>query len=684
MAKKSKADTETKKREDDLNRWKARLEVAIAYQKKHGDQPTGTSSRWTANIKAMAGDFNSKEEIGEDALDVNITFSTQETFLSPLWINDPYIVIRPTCAQGERSDGSKYDNVKRAKITEIELNYWMRELGARHIMRKMILSADATNCGYCLTGYITKKNQVQNDDGDFTEAIPTIRYRKPFLRFIGPRNVLVPPGKEDLEGCEWFAIKWCLPLQDVKDRWPGTTEDLKADLAIHDDRKAGGSANLAEWLQTDDAKLVDIYEIWDKRKRRVLHIVQGHPKELNGGDGETWPYDLEGFPTIRLAPVEITEEYYGTPRMSFSLPQQKELNAARTATMRRENQVKENVFVNGDVSEDQMNVYKNAPDGAMVKMDLGEGGFKENFLTVQSLNPRLSGYQAGEVAKGDYFLTTGLGYQSRGSGDPNVESATASANVEKWQIVRQTNLGDRVRTAYLEMAKKLWMILKQFPDEKRDRMIGGSYGEPVQQVRYTLEELHGEFAWSMDLSSMLADDPQTRVANALGLYNLLRQDPKVKPEALIYDVLTAMGKHNVESYLMTLRTPDQEWQEMLQGLPVEPKEQDDHASHLANHEVRAAQAEAMLDQMAQQGLDLDPMFDKLRFALGLLVAHVNATMRLLQMVSGPNESAGSPVAENSLRSSQKAASGAETQAEMKGQAMKPAGGKSPAGVPMRR
>ena len=52
------------KPEDQVKLWQNRVELGKRYQAKYGD----VDGRWTKNINALAGDFNSAAEIGPDAV----------------------------------------------------------------------------------------------------------------------------------------------------------------------------------------------------------------------------------------------------------------------------------------------------------------------------------------------------------------------------------------------------------------------------------------------------------------------------------------------------------------------------------------------------------------------------------------------------------------------------------------
>ena len=166
------------KPEEQCKLWQCRVELGRRYQDKYGD----VDGRWTKNIKALAGDFDSANEIGEGAVDVHMVRSTVKTALPPLWITEPRIMVKPTT---EKFKGM--DNIQRAENTEVEINYWLRELLVRRVVRKCIIDAHATNHGYAYLGYIKDKSDLEVD-GEVQENVPTIRHRQPFVKRISPKR----------------------------------------------------------------------------------------------------------------------------------------------------------------------------------------------------------------------------------------------------------------------------------------------------------------------------------------------------------------------------------------------------------------------------------------------------------------------------------------------------------------
>lgn len=645
----------------DLVKWKTMIRLAENYQKKKGNFPSGTGlteGRWDVNIKALDGDFNSYMELGPEAIDVNVTHATIQTLLSPLWTTLPYITVRPTTEKYEDGD-QVVDNVLRAELTEYEINYWMRELNVNRVVKKSILDCAATNCGYVYIGYVADKSEIENSEGEATENEPQIRLKSPFVKRISPKKILIPAGYYEIEECPWVAIGFLKPCRDVKDKYD--VKELKGDvmgMSDEDIKAMDLTPEMGEYLRDEDSGYVMLWQIWDKREHKLISLTMNHDDAL---DCEDWPYDLEGFPLSKLRFTWTPDQQFGMPMMTAWIAQQKELNGARTTTGKREARTKSGYFVL-NAPEGLIDEYKKAPDGFIIDVKVDTDDIRKVMQPDVGLPPAVSAYNYGATQISDLFMISGLGQQQRGAGDPNIDSATASALVDKWAMIRQTDMGDSVRTHYLEIAKKIWMLLKQFPNTKRDMLVMGRKGS-LQRVSYTLAELKGEFAFTMDLSAMYSEDPVTKQRNAMARYNLMRADPLVRGERLVSDVLASGNIFNLQSYMTTLKSPDEEFTGMLQGLPVQANELDDHMGHVTEHDKQADQLEQLINT-TQEG---SPENTKARTAMNLLIAHVNDHARIMAMFDSKNaKKAGEPVAENMMREQTAAPGAGETQAEMSG------------------
>jgi len=645
---------------EEYKKWNGRVELAKVWRNKIAN-PDNT---WDTFVKAVAGDFNTKQELGPEGIDVNYIHGTLETALPPLYTSEPYVTVQPQVARIEVG-GQSIDNIERGRYTEAEVNYWLQELEVRTgVIKPCVIDLETTNHAYAYVGFIEDEPQkgAPSDENPELENRPLVRPMQPFCIRLSPKQVIVPHGtRNNLEDAPWLAIGWVLPVQKVRDRYGDQEvegmQSLRSDLK--DMPAAKDSSVIRDYIDSNDLELVQIWQIWDKEEKKLYTIAEGHDRFLDKGD---WPYEVEGFPVVHASSNLVPDEYWGSPPMSFYYPQQKELNAARTAARIRSNRTKSTVFVEKDLAEEIQTAYSRGKDGAVIPVEVGdEGDIRRKVMHDPGLPEHAQAYGYGAIQQQDLLFITGLGTRAGGSGDPNVDTATESANTEKWALVRATNRGDIIRSLYLGITKKLWMVLKQFPDVVRDRLVVGPGKEGYSRLVYSLAELEGQFSFTFDLGTLIADNPQARQQQALANYNLFRADPMADPTQLLLDVFRSQGKRNVEAYLAKLRGPDEELELWLQGLPTEADEADDHAHHQEAHSTQIKALEQQLDQVDPESQD----GEKIRMAMMLGLTHLNHHGKIL--IEQQGEQGLGAVNPNMARSTIAQAGGAETAAELSGQ-----------------
>lgn len=643
--------------EEQHDMWQGRLELASRFMQKFGD----TDDRWTDNIRAMAGDYGSRVELGEEAVDVHTIRANVKNTLPPLYITEPHVTVKPTVKKFKGAD-----NILRAEAVEVELNYWIRHLKMRLQVKKVVHDGEATNVGYIYVGY------VQDEKDAHFDWDPLVTPGSPVIKRISPRQVLLPPGYEEPEQCPWIGLEWRRPKKAVIEKF-GLTDEQADRLPTEDyeeEMKGSVADQFRPYFDTDDAKLVRVTNIWDKESKKVYVVVPKFDDFLD--DPKDWPIEVGGFPIERYSPEYVPDEMFATPPLSFLMTQAKELNAARTAMSVRHNRSKATIFTQG-VSEDARSRFADARDGEMI--DIGdsesEGPIQSKIFTDKGLPIDEAGLVYESRIQED-IQEQSVGSGRRGNAKEGV-SATAEANVEKGIQVRESDRSDNVKLLYLGVARKLWMILQQFPNKKRTRLIDGPMAGEFTEIEITREEMKGEFDFTMDLGAALADNPQVRETRATIRYNLLRGDPLVDANQLVIDLLRAQQVNRPEDYLLLLREPKEEHQLMMQMLPVEAHERDDHESHIQEHSVNLQMLDDALIQMSQNPNPEVPGDSMRNSAMGrklsafqiLLLAHVQDHIRLIQKITG--QEPGKPVSENMLRNDMRSGAGSETGAELLGQ-----------------
>lgn len=642
---------------DELRMWNGRVELARRYQDQHGNISEASGGRrWDNNRRALAGDFNSLAELGPEAIDVNLVRPTLKLSLSPLTLTDPHISVNPRVEKFKDAN-----NIIRAEKTEVELNYWMRELQVKKQVRKVTIDGELSNAGYLYMGITEKKGDAFDSGGTRRENNPNVKHKLPFVQRISPKRVLVPVGYWDLEECPWVDIMFLQPLRHVQAKYG---EERTKDIPTLSVSEIGGSASrmssdFTSYLETHDSHLVEIHNIWDKESKKVYVMVKDHKQFLE--DPKAWPVDVEGFPLIHYRPEEIADDYYGTPPMTYAMPQQKELNAARTKLRKRFNRSKNTVFVGAGLPAEARESYKAGEDGELIPVET-DTPLNQVVFVEPGLPPDSQALVYAQAVQQDYLTQTGHSNEQRGGGDPNIDSATASANVQRNVEIRNSARGEVVREVYVTLARKLWMLLQKNFGADRVRMVAGPLQEQFRAITITKDDLHGEFDFNMDMSAAANDIPSTRQAKAALNYKMLRNDPLINPQWLIFEWLKSQNVLNPQQAILSLRSPEEEMQLFMQGLPVEAHERDNHQEHMAAH---AQQMDPLAEAIENPQSEEQQL--KAQFTMALAVAHAQDHARKLQAIVGTeSKPQGNPVDTNSARADVAAQSGNETEAELGG------------------
>lgn len=642
--------------------WQGRVKAARRFQERIGNPPCGANnvSRWEQNIKALAGDFNTPQELGPEGIDVNMVRASAKTKLPPLTLVRPKISVNPTVARYKDQN-----NVRNAEKVSTELNYWFRELKIRREVRKAIIDAQSTNCGYIYLGMTDKKADAYDAADNRREWVPEVKFKQPFVRRIAPHNVLVPEGYWDLEECPWVDIIFRKPLKQVAAKFGIDPDDIPTTERFDDGREVSDTM-LKTYMDTEDAKYVEVHNVWCKETKKVYIFVLDMEDYLE--EPAKWPVEVEGFPLEHYRPEDISDQYYGTPPTTYIMPQQKELNAARTSLRKRFNKSKSVVFASASIGPEVKENYRKAQDGEMIDTGTDED-IRKHLYIDPGLPMDAHSLAYAQVAKADLIEGDGLSAEQRGAGDQNVDSATASANIQRNSNIRSADQADAVRTLYLNIARKLWMMIARGPEVSVVRRVEGPIEGAFAEMRYSTKELQGEYQFEMDFSAKIPDTDVEKIQKAMLRYKLFRMDPLVDPKQLVLDVYISQGELNPEQKLTFLRSPDEEHKMFMTGLPVEAHERDDHQGHAKDHNQFVSQVDQALEQ-AQEGT---PEHGKLQVAQILAVTHLQDHVRKLKELAGPGAKTQAPNGrqENSVRQGMAQLGSQETEAELNGNPMGP-------------
>lgn len=287
--------------------------------------------RWTK----YQNDFSGRQRRTSEGIVINVTWALIENLVSQLLQKHPRVTCLPQRPEDYRSARAR--------------QHWLNN----NIVR-MRLFDEALACLYdtCIfgIGYLkvgltveakppvplsTPRNPeapaniaTQSGSERATEGEPDLLYQRfsPWVQRVDPSTIYVAPGCTRLDQSPYVIHKLYLPLQELKRRPEYQHRDaVRASVRYGPDGSIFAPSN--ESLE-DDRDYVELYEIWDRVRQRVVTIS---PTLRDAALRDIpWPYrGLQDFPVKALVLNPIPREYYGYSMVDLISDHQEELNVLR-------------------------------------------------------------------------------------------------------------------------------------------------------------------------------------------------------------------------------------------------------------------------------------------------------------------------------------------------------------------
>jgi len=241
----------------------------------------------------------------------NFVFSWAKTEVASLYSRDPHVEVNPT----------KNATVEQAKLRELLISDFIRRKKSKREIKRMLLDGKLIGHGWLKVGYNADFDTMVDRDGNQLQTIINedyFMYRIPWHHVtFNPDSINVPYD------CRWMAHEFWIPIEDLKKKkgWRHVEQMEKnaaplrrsvGDRERYKDRKDLSNSLTPDSLNYyDDAKMVQVYEIWDIKNKEVKYMSPGVSGYVFN---KPWPYRImKGFPFSYFCPNPINDEPYGIP-----------------------------------------------------------------------------------------------------------------------------------------------------------------------------------------------------------------------------------------------------------------------------------------------------------------------------------------------------------------------------------
>jgi hypothetical protein len=496
---KSKAKDQTGSTERDLvHKWQERISISKRdmedWSKKSGANRFCEEYEGNYNIS-----FNSQRYGKIRIPPINEVFSYVQSDIASTYSRDPYITVN-----------AKAGTVKGAALWELWLNYQWRELKIKEEMELEILDKDLVGYGFHKVGHAVQSVGTDEQMKIVNESLYSRRlsWRDVFWN-LGSRR---PPVD-----CMWMAQRIVKPLEEIKRRYPAA-QNLPGTAYPEIDKDQYKSL-----MYKDDIKFGVLYEIWDAESKQIIMTADGlQDKFLE--PARPWPDYLDEFPFLMYWDYAIP----GKSRpMSAIAPWEDQILEKMILMAQAVNHAKrwnrQLLVMQGAIDGNSLDKFERGDDGAVIEVT-GTG----------DLNAKARFMDFGPLPTDFYLLMDRISaIENETNGQPGFDRGgvqkTNTRTIGELTLIKEGAKGrtnrkiDRLETHLENVARHMMAHMKaNFDGEKVIKItgwapqdlvaaLGDRFDPKTGNVKFTAEDIEGEYDADVKAGSTLPLDKQTRL-----------------------------------------------------------------------------------------------------------------------------------------------------------------------------
>lgn len=514
---------------DDLKDWQERLNAGLNYL-----ELDGRVTKWGRNRDY----YNNKYPDG--VISVNLVFSIGRALVPNLYFKMPTIVNKPM----------KPNMRNNAKILECVDEWLIRRMGMKQQIKLGILDSFLTNIAVFKFGYHSIGSEFPTHDDRYTlpdevkdsldailgsavleeeekdekEEMRLYSYHDwiqpdtPWMLRVQPEDLIVPRGAVDIYSMPWCAFRVCRPLEEVKkdpvysnvaELQPNATRDLKRDKGNTQ------SPNLRAKEEMED--MIEYFEIWDKRTRRILVFTEDGDKFMRN---DPWETNIQGLPLEVLQFNPNGWDFWGESDVEQIKSQVIEQNETRTLEMYHKRTAITKFIANSDGIDDTEIEKFTQGKSLVVKVKGDPKGI------VHPFTHNMSGdlFRISDVIRDDVREILGFSRNQAGDFDVSRRTATEASIVQQAIQLRSDERRDQVADLIAAaFQRKIHPIVFDYWTEERMVEVTSLGG----WVSYTGPQIRGDYETTVVPDSVVPLSIAQRQMIAKDTFTILRGDPRI-------------------------------------------------------------------------------------------------------------------------------------------------------------
>ena len=479
---------------------------------------------------------NEWEKVGDEPV-LNIVYSTGKALIPRVYFRTPTVTVTPR----------RPEFALHARVVEAVDNWLLRELKVKKQLKRVALDAYLCGTGCVKIGYDSEfgfipsqsidrdtstATQYGKKGGDLIEYKTFIKPGLPWALRCRPDEIVTPFGYDDVDSMPWICHKVWRTLDDVKN-------DTKYNKTIRNSLQGGYTPNVT--LKTQDPQrppefrfnerepYVLLYEIRDSKKHKLY--VFGEDRVLLDLDDDL---QVEGLPFEFLTFSEDPTYFWGTPEVKYIMEQQKELNEIKAIAFKnRRYNILKWLFKLGSMDKDTLDkLMSDSIEDIGVAMGVRDETVQSAIMPLQPHNLTSDLEKDKQMVLSDHREVTGFSRNQTGEYIPMTsKTATEAQIVQQGAEIRIDERRDSMADLLVNVVSRFNQLIFKYWTKERVVEIAGPDGAR-QWIKYTGDQLKGEYFLSIDPDSSVPVSRRLRYEQAFKLLEAFRGDPQIDQLAL--------------------------------------------------------------------------------------------------------------------------------------------------------
>jgi len=393
-----------------------------------------------------------------------------------------------------------------------------------------------------------------------------------FAERVSPFDVYVDPEARTLKEARWMARRRVVPLEEVKanptykhtKNLQGTLKSPAVEgLNARPDALPGVEG---QYMGTDWSDRVELWEYYNLREKTLCVFVEDHDRILYE-DAFAMPFDT---PFVMLQDYIVPESIWAYGEVELVIDLQVELNRTRTQIINHNRRFNRKLLVDETALDERGRAaLENPTDGVIIPI-INNKPLKDVVLPVPDSPLPADRYQLSQMIESDITSITGISDYERGAYNNVRRTATEAAIIQDASSLRQQDKLRRIEDAATEIARRIKSLAQQFYDRERWILVtGDGWSVPI---RFTAQDIQGEFDISVDAGSTQPQNQEVRKQEAERLFMLLSPNPIINQLELVKYLLKAHGVNAPDRFINQGAVAMMAMQGMMGGMGGPPQQ----------------------------------------------------------------------------------------------------------------